>query len=908
MRSGRTPLLAFFLVAPVAFAQQTWTIPGVVKAAGQNATNFVSDVVLTNPGASPADVLLQFAPTIGGLPVLYTLNPGTSLTLTDVVASAFGAGQAVGALTIMSDQPLILRGRTYNTASSGTFGVALPVIGNDRFLSEGDTADSLWVHQETTADRGYRTNVAVVFPDSGGGAATVTLYDALGNAVAQKDFSLDAAGLQQFGVGGFSAGALPVGRARIQVTRGRAAGYSVVVDNVTGDGSLYPFEGLPAGVQDVVINGVSRAGGQNGTFWRSDARLFNPSAADAVLTVSFHAAGNANPSPLTVGVTVPAGQILDLPDVLGTLMGLPVGSSGALRFRSDTAVAVLCRTSNLDPTGQRPGTFGAQQKAVPLLSYLTSADAGALIPGVRQGSAFRTNVGFAAGADGAAYSLTLKGPSGGTLATAAGSLGAFGWTQPNVGSLFSGSIPDGSQVVVKVTSGSLDIYDSAIDNGSGDPVVTPVALLPQSIPTTATIGPAGGAVQSSDGRLTLKVPAGALFAPTAFAIQAASTPAPNGADSGYLVSPDASFAKDVLLVLAYNRQDALNAEMLGLAYQSGADWYGVMAGSLDVAARTLTVPLGQTRPASLVRAGLADIPGVTVTYGSYKAAQPLRATATLLGDVAVVEGAAGGVDFTVSGVGPGSAQQRGRDAVKLTKGAPVSNLRWTAHFAAMDSTGHYSTPNCVPPVNPDHVDAAFEAAGRFYLVHANVWVFPRDWSAMVKWSYKAFCPSPPKGIEFAMKWGNTIKGSFHLDDNVKVVDDLLFLPSPHDTEQPTLCPLPPNAGCGYMTETINEYPKGVMNTIKGGWSLRDSSVGVNLDFTGLGIPSITDSNDSCKPPHNPSTSAQTGFVLMKQELFTGPVGYKAVGPTSSTAYYGGASEAIGIFQVEITPLKKPGCR
>ena len=54
----------------------------------------------------------------------------------------------------------------------------------------------------------------------------------------------------------------------------------------------------------------------------------------------------------------------------------------------------------MDPTGANPGTFGSQQKPVPLLSFLTSADAGAAVTGIRQDTSFRTNVGFAAGAEG----------------------------------------------------------------------------------------------------------------------------------------------------------------------------------------------------------------------------------------------------------------------------------------------------------------------------------------------------------------------------------------------------------------------------------------------------------------------------------------------------------------------------
>lgn len=592
MSHGRIVLAVLLLSSSAALAQQSWTVPGIVKSPGQNGTNYVSDLVLANPGSAEASVTLEFAPPLDPLEDAYTVGAGQSLTIRDVVATVFGVGQAAGALTVRSDQPLVIRARTYNNAPSGTFGVALPVVSEERLLSAGDGADSLWVDQDATSDRGYRTNVAVAFPDPAGGSATVTLYDGLGNAAGTKNFLLMSAGFQQFPVASFATGPLPVGRAHVDVTGGRAAGYVVVVDNVTGDGSLYSFEDLPAGAQDVVVNGVSRAGGQLGTFWRTDARFYNPSNAAVTVTVSFNAAGNSNPAPPTTTFTVPAGQIADLPDVLSALLGLPVGSSGALRFRSPTPVAVLCRTSNLDPTGQRLGTYGAQQKAVPLLSYLMSADAGAIVTGVSQGGAFRTNVGFAAGPDGASYSLQLKNPAGAVIASTTASLGTFGWAQPNVGGLFPGTaVPDGSQLLVKVTSGSLDVYDSSIDNGSGDPVVTPAPPVPAVIPSSATIGPQGGSVQSDDGRLTFRIPAGALSGPASVAVQTSAATVTNGAGAAYDISTDApAFAKSPLVTVGYTPDDLAGSSIdwLDLAVQSAGSLYALDGASCDASRRTLT--------------------------------------------------------------------------------------------------------------------------------------------------------------------------------------------------------------------------------------------------------------------------------------------------------------------------------
>ncbi|MGE5717220.1 MAG: hypothetical protein ACM369_11270, partial [Acidobacteriota bacterium] len=523
------------LAMPV-LAQNTWTIPGTVNASGLNGTKFVSDLAITNPGTAPVLASLALVPANGTAPANVLLNPGQTIVDRNLLQQVFNASGAA-ATVVTSSTPLLIRARTYNTAVSGTYGVALPVVADDRMLSPGDTGDSLWIAQSGDGSTGYRTNVAVVFPDADGGDATVTVYDANGNVAGSQDFSTSAAGFQQFAVGGF-AGAVAVGRARMLVKRGRATAYAVVVDNVTGDSSLFAFEDLPAGRQDVLVNGVARAGGRNGTFFRTDARIYNPSGADVSVTVAFHASQNANPSPATASFVVPAGQVRDVVDVLQALLGLPVGSAGALRFTSDAPVAILCRTSNVDPSGASPGTYGAQQKPVPLLSFLTSADAGAVVTGIRQGAAFRTNTGFAGGADGASYELTLKDAAGVVVGTASASLGPWGWTQPNVQDLFpSVPVPDDATLLVNVTSGSLDVFDSSIDNASGDPVVTPIMPLPVAIPASASIGPSGGSVRSSDGRLTLLVPAGALSSPATVSIGTDASDAPQGVGPAYVLSP-----------------------------------------------------------------------------------------------------------------------------------------------------------------------------------------------------------------------------------------------------------------------------------------------------------------------------------------------------------------------------------
>jgi hypothetical protein len=231
-----------------------------------------------------------------------------------------------------------------------------------------------------------------------------------------------------------------------------------------------------------------------------------------------------------------------------------------------------------------------------------SADAGAVVTGIRQNATFRTNIGFAAGGDGAAYTLTLKSASGATVATATGSLGNFGWTQPNVQDLFPGTtVPDDATLLVKVTSGSVDVFDSSIDNASGDPVVTPIMPVPADIPSSATIGPLGGSIRSSDGIFTLKVPAGALAMPTPISIAITTNDAPRALSPGYEVSPGGlELAQPALLCLRYGAGglSVRGIDGTSVAVLTGAGWAGLTGGRVDTSSRALLIRLWNTSPSA----------------------------------------------------------------------------------------------------------------------------------------------------------------------------------------------------------------------------------------------------------------------------------------------------------------------
>jgi hypothetical protein len=757
--------------AVAATSDETWTIPGAGRTAGLNNTQFVSDLALTNLGSATANVTISFVGP-GGLPAKpITLAAGATTVYRNILDVLWSANGLVGALSVHSDQPLVLRARTYNTAATGTFGVALPVYASDHLLTEGQTADSIWVQQDPSGSSGFRTNVGVVFPDAAGGDAVVTFFDASGVVVGTLTYSSATAGFQQQSIASVATSGLLLGRAQISVTRGHAAGYAVGVDNVTGDTSLYPLEALPAGVQDVVVSGVARLNGRNNTFFRTDARFYNPTPADATLTVRYHAGGASNPNPPSATVTLPAGRIVDVVDVLGSVLNLPVGSGGAVRFTADQPVAILARTSNVDPLGVQPGTFGAQQRPVSLASYLSSADAGAVVTAIRQDDSFRTNVGFAAGVDGATYRLTLKNAQGAAIATTTGGLGAFGWAQPSIADLFAGTaIPADATLLVEVTSGTVDVYDASLDNASGDLVVTPIAALPVTLLSSASIGPSGGSIRSADGRLTLKVPAGALAAPVTLSIAPTANSAPNAIGSAYALSPaGVHFERPAQLVFAYSNADlaGTGAGALGLASQEGSNWFAILGGSVDPVSRTLRVPITSTAPGP-ASAGQGRIPqraAQSGTVGPYGSATVFPTERSVAEDDTV--------QLALNYVGPSSSGSSTPGYAGLSYIAPPGlTATWQINGSfgsgAISPTpsgliATYTAPRCLPVINPVTVQVAARVAnGPVNLSIALIRIIAKRWSIEVTYKLEHTCPANLYSFSIERDTG----GSFEIHDGL----------------------------------------------------------------------------------------------------------------------------------------------
>src|ERR1035437_7466150 len=133
-----------------------------------------------------------------------------------------------------------------------------------------------------------------------------------------------------------------------------------------------------------------------------------------------------------------------------------------------------------------------------------------------------------------------------------------------------------------------------------DPVITPVVTHrpPTPVgtaigsPSSATIDASGGSVRSTDGRLDVIIPAGALSTATVLSIQPVTNEAPGGAGVGFSLTPNGQqFSQPVTLRFHYGDSDRAGTDINALAIATQKDdriWYAFNTTTLDSAAGTLS--------------------------------------------------------------------------------------------------------------------------------------------------------------------------------------------------------------------------------------------------------------------------------------------------------------------------------
>lgn len=145
---------------------------------------------------------------------------------------------------------------------------------------------------------------------------------------------------------------------------------------------------------------------------------------------------------------------------------------------------------------------------------------------------------------------------------------------------------------------------TAVTDASGLPSATAVGTATSSA-VTATIGAAGGSLNSFDGKLMLNIPAGALAANTVISMQPITNFAHGKIGSAYRLMPDGqTFAQPVTLTFAYADTDleGTSAVFLGVAFQTATGfWKWLGTATNNPAAKTVSVNSSHFTDFSAVR-------------------------------------------------------------------------------------------------------------------------------------------------------------------------------------------------------------------------------------------------------------------------------------------------------------------
>lgn len=146
------------------------------------------------------------------------------------------------------------------------------------------------------------------------------------------------------------------------------------------------------------------------------------------------------------------------------------------------------------------------------------------------------------------------------------------------------------------------------DDGGGNNNPEPQATAPgtpNGAATNAIIGAAGGTLSSSDGALSIDIPAGALASDTDITIQPITNTAWGGIGGGYRLTPDGlTFAQPVDLVYDVAPEDLAGSApaFLGVAFQTDEGfWQVVESASYDESAGTFTATTTHFTDYSLIQ-------------------------------------------------------------------------------------------------------------------------------------------------------------------------------------------------------------------------------------------------------------------------------------------------------------------
>lgn len=451
-----------------------YLLPVVTHIGGQGGSTWRTDVQIYNPDPtiSPSKPLVMTA-TLRDM--VRTLEVSDSTYIYEDFMNRFTSGSDSGPVIITARTQFApqIWTRTYNQTESGTFGQFIPAIRLDAAGggSAGDTGKYFLAGMR--ANVRYRTNVGLVNANTQPLTVTMTVYDDRGLRIGQQfSRTVQPFQLDQFNVATAVTGihedrpfsiefSVPPGQ--------RLVAYGSCIDGGSGDPvymqAVRENELASTDFRSGIIPGVGHIGA-----WRSDVTIYNPNSRSVLVDLAYHdQAGEKKGEALAVPIG--AGEFLQYDDLLKQgVLGNVSDSLGMLRVTVPASVPAdlfpmtFARTYNDNGTGK---TYGQGIRGFASAQANVKPGKGALIPGVRKNSKYRTNVGLTNVTDAqVSVKVTILDPaSGAVVRDSHFTLKAFeSIVAPDV----SLEGRENASIRVEATGGSVWAFCSIIDNGTSD--------------------------------------------------------------------------------------------------------------------------------------------------------------------------------------------------------------------------------------------------------------------------------------------------------------------------------------------------------------------------------------------------------------------------------------------------------
>jgi len=187
-------------VAEAAAGCGAWIVPTAARVGGAHGSFWTTDLTVHNRGPEAATATLRFlgnGDDTRGLPqTTLALDANQSVTIPDVLASAFGLGEAFGALEVVSGSgALVVRSRTSSGGLEGSVGDNVPGVPRRAFF--GDQTSPSPVLTGLREDEAFRSNLVLVNGVDAPVTVAVTALDGSGAVLGERSYALPPRGMLQ---------------------------------------------------------------------------------------------------------------------------------------------------------------------------------------------------------------------------------------------------------------------------------------------------------------------------------------------------------------------------------------------------------------------------------------------------------------------------------------------------------------------------------------------------------------------------------------------------------------------------------------------------------------------------------------------------------------------------------------